>query len=642
MLQEAFGTNNLIPARDLTYHEQIKCLEEWRESRNQDAYKRLLGSLIRIAYQEARRFCSNVHWANYDEVLYDVCIPTIERCINGFDLDKAAGKNPLANYVFRSVRSALGTFSRKGKFKLQGHSDSLDEVFDDDDDRTLGDFLSAKVLSPEDEVMVDDLRLKTAAWCRAVIATCLSGRQRQVAECFYLSDEVPSIDAVAVTLGTTYHTIQYDLRTIKAILRSTLEYDDEGEALPVSSCRYLLGHFVPGIALTQPSDEEEHLEKFTRAGVIFTSGGKIDLSHAGNHSFNITIFRMQNGTFKSGLALLEEHKAASVFEFFQRDDIDTNLFILPDKKVDLLKKQRFGKEENYRDKTDYDLTPAEIASAVRMAPNLQKMMDLFDLKIDNGKWVVSASSKVFRKEWCMVNGGSAKKTGKKLLKMCGIEGQDQKALQAFFELVFGIDLIFNIQASHPVAAKECLDPAYLLDQLRSPANVSILYACGIEVKGDQCLVKTNTEDFRPTPLNVGKSTLTAITIFQILSLPMNHPGILDFCRMVFPDKKVVSGKSRNGVVMNEMKPEELITELQKEENRTILRVKASRDDADILYVDMDFYDFRGVQFNVKGRSVGITVICRCLGLYPSKTDIAMIYKMVFGEDRIITKQMKAN
>ncbi|MBI5412122.1 hypothetical protein HZA43_03010 [Candidatus Peregrinibacteria bacterium] len=396
---------SIIPVHPtLSVEEQLRLLNEWKRTRDNAVYNRLFGSLVRLAYAKADAFCEANPWADKDDLIDDVLLPAVQRGIDDFDIEKSNGAK-LSTYVFRKIKGALQYYF-KCHCSTSAKTLHLEDSIPGTDDLTRLDGLGTTEGSSENATVDGEL----VRFYRVLVATALTPRQAVIADGQAMADGRPeTCRSLGNRLGVSRQTPLNDLKAARATLTEFFERDEDGGlAHRMSVRRYLLQHFMPDLALENIDQEEEHVAKLAEAGVIFAPDGTIDLAAAGNNQFNITLFRMQNRTFRSGADLLEERKATSVFELFQQRCSDPSFLRIPRKIRDLTQKQYVKRpnQEGCRQKRDGEFTRDEILAATRSLSNMRQMARSFDLRKEGNRWTAVVTLRSFRDPWFLMNGGA--------------------------------------------------------------------------------------------------------------------------------------------------------------------------------------------------------------------------------------------
>jgi len=270
-----------------------------------------------------------------------------------------------------------------------------------------------------------DFRRKILAVIKVIVELDLPEKQREIFKLRYLNGALPTEESIASYLGCTKQNVGKvcgkALDLVEKRIRGAL--NEEGD-LRYDAGEYLCRHFFRTLKNRGLDDRK----KLAEVGVVFNNDPGVDLSGAGDNTFNVAVFRDLDGVFISGFDFLDKREVSSIFELFEKID-GGGLLVLPQ-----------ADEENKE-----GVTPEKIIITAREFGNLKRLKELTGISFDSktGKWIIEITGTSFNKKWFL---GSEKKLlgGYMLLKYCNLLC-DQNGIKKFFEMVFGSENMVFIE-----------------------------------------------------------------------------------------------------------------------------------------------------------------------------------------------------
>lgn len=368
---------------------------------------------------------------------------------------------------------------------------------------------------------------------------------------------------------------------------------------------------------------------FSELGISPVEGGGFTLSSSGEANFNVRIFHLVNGPI-AGFQLLKSLGYSSLYELLtDRLGDDSKIMYADTSSISL----------NKRLKNDTDMEVSDIVTAAKMSVNLQAMEDVLHLHMnDDGKWEVNVSARDFAKPWFSINGG-ALKGGKKLLIRMGLSDGtiNYNAIKTFFELVFGESQIQVCEGSRGgTDLVKKMGSRRVLQNLASEENIRNFDQNGVTFEGDVCHIRSEIQQFRSYAyFTVDGAKYTGGYFMSKLGIPLTQAGIVEFVQRIFPHKRIILERQKNGALVKGALMDVYQREMCLNPNKDILASLCPKDELGRLIVNLSLHQFEGIFFKIEDRYVGIGRVLDELDELDTKEGVHALYQFVFSEENVV-------
>lgn len=485
-------------------------------------------------------------------------------------------------------------------------------------------------------------------------------------------------DVVELSLGYAKGVVQ---NAINSMLKEVYGGADSLDlALELSAAVFILHKVFPGIKLSGGKVTEQ-VAKLASCGVVFI-GHKVDLRNADPEAFLLLSFEMSDGSEKCVTDFLRPTAGvSSVYDLFidvailpetqnialgiitnamkilssKGDIIDSDSDLPRDSSFNLLRIQDehghwiSGKDLLERAglksplsilglrRTKIDDKAERLLEKIRSFENVEKMMDVLNLRIDfDGNWRICSNSRKFLGRWAEIDG--EKVGGVKLLGKLGIKGfrkRYQECFQEFCLMVFGSNII--IESGNIPSNKSELSPNELLEQLRLPASREKILSIGTLLPGGIWLANMNPVALCDAGFTfVVEDDTTKYTAKTILNrfpeLPFNRMELKRlFEKVLYPDvQKIVDGGGADQATFKEA----LTLAMAMPQNMEKLRA-ISLEIGDILVPNLKIGDYASdnIEFEIKGMPyspLNLRSVMSNMGLDSSQENILNLFREIFS------------
>ena len=624
--------------------DELRLLNLWRENNDQKAYKALYDFLMKGA-----RFVAHGLVSSYPnitaEFLYDhhlvgtVIRNTIERKYDPARTEHRTVKS----FAMQGVRWRMIDILQRKRTGMECRTFSADAPMYDDDGPSLLDTISGSEKCDEG---IDVLTTETRSLLNAVAFIALTPRRLQL---FNLALMDQGCIEIARATGSTPAAV-FDcrkrsnrriLKVLTAAACDLLGYES-GTPVPlsrvvetVSPAQLILHNFMPGICL-KGEDFVYNCHQLAKAGVEFAEDGRVDLRGVGDNKFNISIFKMADGSYKAGYEFLLEAKVQGVCELFSSGKSEEALCIMPED----LQADSISDDRGELSKQDY-------IQAARNPENIAAFKKAFVLHLsDEGVFESFVRSTKFDdRKWFVIN-GNPPLTGLQLLRRCGYSNRSQKIIKELFELILDGNIDFK-KSYAGMNAVNVLPRPILIEDLKNYRNKKVWGKCGLRFEGEKaiCDIKSQVDFFAGNRayfyIDNPPRPICAKSIFKKLGYPLSYEGIYQLCVELFGDSYELVHKDNKEYGEADPKIKELfLSQLRKGANREKLLSMARKLDDKRLAVEINTNYFDNVFFYINGVSPSRCKIERVLfntGYpFPSRYILAELYKEVFPEYEIVT------